>query len=170
MEIIQATDADLDAVRALFWEYLQWANARLQQTFGVSFDIAAMLEADMANIQKFYPPPGRLFLARHDEVIAGCACVQTVSAGIIELKRTFVRPAVRGRGVGRALVQALIDDLTSAGYMTIRLDSANFMQEAHALYRTLGFHPREPYPESEIPPEFHASWVFMERQLRVSST
>jgi GNAT superfamily N-acetyltransferase len=165
MDIIQATDADEADVRALFWEYLQWANAMLRQTFDISFDISQMLDGDMAGIQKFYPPGGRLFLARNDTVVAGCACAQTLAPGIAELKRTFVRPALRGNGIGRELVQALIADLRSAGYTTLRLDSANFMREAHGLYRSLDFAERDPYPESEIPAAFHANWVFMERRL-----
>jgi hypothetical protein len=39
------------------------------------------------------------------------------------------------------------------------------MKAAHALYRSAGFQKIEPYPESEIPPEFHQHWVFMEKQL-----
>ena len=165
MQITQATEADLIEVRSLFWEYLQWANANLAQAFGVSFDIAAMLEGDMAGIHKYYPPRGRLLLAKIDGATEGCACMQTLGEGVAELKRTYVRPAYRGRGIGRALVQALIDDLDAAGYTTLRLDSANFMQEAHRLYRALRFQEREAYPESEIPPEFHANWTFMERKL-----
>ena len=74
MQTVQATEPDLIEVRSLFWEYLQWANANLKQAFGVSFDIAAMLEGDMAGIHKFYPPHGRLLLARVDGA-AGRLCL-----------------------------------------------------------------------------------------------
>ena len=165
MDIAQATDADTLEVRALFWEYLEWANSMLQQTFEISFDIAAMLDGDMAGVHKFFPPDGRLFLARQDAEVAGCACMQTLAPGVAELKRTFMRPTFRNQGIARALVQALIVDLGAAGYTTLRLDSASFMQAAHGLYRSLGFHAREPYPESEIPAALHSNWVFMERPL-----
>ncbi len=165
MQIAQATEADLVEVRSLFWEYLQWANANLAQAFGVSFDIAAMHEDDMAGIQKYYPPRGRLLLAKVDGAVAGCACMQTLSEGVAELKRTYVRPAYRTRGIGRALVEALIEDLSATGYTKLRLDSANFMQDAHRLYRALGFLEREAYSESEIPSTFHGNWTFMERKL-----
>ena len=165
MDIAQATDADMVEVRALFWEYLQWANSMLQQSFAISFDIAAMLDGDMAGVHKFFPPHGRLLLARYDGEVAGCACMRTLAAGVAELKRTFVRPTFRNKGIARALVKTLIVDLSAAGYTTLRLDSANFMQEAHALYRSIGFQEREPYPESEIPAALHSSWVFMEHSL-----
>jgi predicted N-acetyltransferase YhbS len=75
------------------------------------------------------------------------------------------RPSSRGRGIGKALMHALAADLRAAGYHLLRLDSANFMTEAHALYRSVGFVVCEPYAESEIPQEFHANWTFMERAL-----
>jgi GNAT superfamily N-acetyltransferase len=64
-----------------------------------------------------------------------------------EIKRMYVRPSARGQGVGRAILQRLIDDARALRYTTIRLDSAPFMHEAHALYRSFGFTPSRP-PES----------------------
>jgi hypothetical protein len=43
----------------LFWDYLQWANARVKEEFNVSFDIANMLESDMQSLDKFMQPNGR---------------------------------------------------------------------------------------------------------------
>ena len=53
-------------IRELFWEYLQWANKNVEESFGVSFDIAAMLEDDVSTLDKFMPPKGRLLLAYVD--------------------------------------------------------------------------------------------------------
>lgn len=82
-----------------------------------------------------------------------------------EIKRMFVRPASRGQGVGRMLLEALIAEARQIGYSTIRLDSTRFMKAAHSLYRSAGFQEIGPYQESEIPPEFHQHWVFMEKHL-----
>jgi GNAT superfamily N-acetyltransferase len=84
---------------------------------------------------------------------------------IAEIKRMYVRPQFRGRGIGRALLQRLLVEAKEIGYPAVRLDSARFMQEAHALYRSSGFDEVEPYPESEIPTEFQEHWVFMEMRL-----
>jgi hypothetical protein len=56
------------------------------------------------------------------------------------------------------------------GYSTLRLDSAGFMTDAHALYRSCGFRDRLPYDESEIPPEYQQHWVFMELDLAEDAT
>jgi ribosomal protein S18 acetylase RimI-like enzyme len=163
--IIQATREHLLPVRELFWDYMQWANAGLQREYGISFDIAAMLENDLSEIDKFFPPKGRLLLALDEGAVAGCACLRTHHPQVAELKRMYVRPSSRQKGHGRALVAALIADIQEAGYTTLRLDSARFMHQAHALYRAMGFREIEPYAESEIPPEFRKHWVFMERSL-----
>jgi len=80
-------------------------------------------------------------------------------------KRLYVRPPLRRRGVGRALVSRLLDEARAIGYTSLRLDSAGYMTAAHALYRSLGFREIAPYAGSEIPKQFRAHWVFMERLL-----
>lgn len=163
--IRQAAPQDFVVVRELFAQHLELASAGVYRTFQVSFDTAPILEQDMADIGKFMPPSGRLFLALEQGEMAGCACVRTTGVGMAELKRMYVRPEWRRKGLGRKLVQTLIDDLSGAGYTLMRLESAPFQQEAHALYRSLGFKDIAPYPENEIPSEFHGNWVFMELRL-----
>jgi ribosomal protein S18 acetylase RimI-like enzyme len=163
--IIQATSDHLVAVRDIFWEYLQWANGAVKREFGVTMDSASQLANDMADITKFMPPQGRLLLALDGDMIVGCACLRTQHPHIAELKRMYVRPSARRQGLGRTLVAALIADIQTTGYTILRLDSARFMQQAHALYRSMGFQEVAPYPESEIPPDFHQHWIFMELLL-----
>jgi GNAT superfamily N-acetyltransferase len=159
------TEKDQAQVRELFWEYLQWANERLNQEFGVNFDIESMLEQNMADLEMFLPPYGRLLLAAEGSHAAGIACMQRIQEGIGEIKRMYVRPEFRGKGIGRALLEGLMAEAQQMGYRTIRLDSVRFMAAAHSLYRSVGFQEIEPYSETEIPPEFHRHWVFMEKKL-----
>jgi ribosomal protein S18 acetylase RimI-like enzyme len=67
--------------------------------------------------------------------------------------------------VGRALLDTLIAAARAERYARARLDSPDFMTAAHDLYRSTGFADIDPYPESEIPDEYKAHWVFMERVL-----
>ncbi len=159
------TEEDRSQVRELFWEYLQWANERLNEEFGVNLDIETMLEQGMAELEMFLPPHGRLLLATEDSQAAGIACLKRIREGMGEVKRMYVRPEFRGQGIGRVLLEALVAEARQIGYQTVRLDSTRFMKAAHSLYRSAGFQEIEPYPESEIPPEFHRHWVFMEKQL-----
>lgn len=159
------SDQDQAHVRELFWEYLVWANAGLNEEFGINFAIEQMLEEDMLALKKFYPPQGRLLLAEMDDQIAGLACMHQIREDMGEVKRMYVRDAFRGQGVGRALLQEVIREARAAGYSRLRLDSARFMLAAHSLYRASGFEEIDPYPESEIPEQFQANWIFMEREL-----
>ncbi|TEU17937.1 MAG: N-acetyltransferase [Anaerolineales bacterium] len=159
------TDEDRVHVRELFWEYLQWANARLDEEFGVNFDIESMLDQNMLELDKFLPPYGRLLLGEYEGQVVGLACMRRIREDIGEIKRMYVQPAFRGKGIGRALIEDLIAKAREIGYPRIRLDSTRFMKEAHSLYRSVGFQEIEPYPESEIPEEFQQHWVFMELQL-----
>lgn len=156
-------EEDRAYVRELFWEYLKWANARVNEEFGVNFDIETMLEEDMAKLDIYFPPDGRLVLAIKETRVAAIACLKWLRDDVAEIKRMYVRPEYRGQGVGRALLETLLEEAERIGYPRVRLDSARFMKEAHALYRSAGFAEIEPYPESEIPPEFQVNWVFMER-------
>ena len=77
----------------------------------------------------------------------------------------FVRPTARGLGVGRAIVQQLIDDARELGCETIYLESASFMHSAHALYRSVGFAPGDSYSGREFEGVAHDVSVFMRLDL-----
>jgi len=165
LTILQATRDDWAVVRDLFAEYLHAVCPPCNREYGTSFDPQAMLPDDMGHLEVFAPPEGRLPLAFDDGAPTGIACVRTIGPGTAEIKRMYVRPAFRRRGIGRALVQAAVEEMRAAGYLRLRLDSARFMTDAHSLYRAAGFREVAPYPESEVPAEFHAHWVFMELPL-----
>jgi GNAT superfamily N-acetyltransferase len=158
-------DEDRSQVRELFWEYLQWANARVNEEFGVSFDIETMLEDDMQALDVYFPPSGRLVLVFEEGKLAGLGCLKALRRSVGEIKRMYIRPEFRGRGLGRGILEALLSAARDIGYSNVRLDSARFMGAAHALYRSAGFQDIEPYDESEIPPEFREHWIFMEKTL-----
>jgi GNAT superfamily N-acetyltransferase len=139
VRIIQATARDLPQVRSLFLEYMQWATGMVAETGERTIDAVPFVDHAMAEIQKFMPPDGRLFLACDDTGVIGCACMHTIRPCLGEVKRMYVRPEQRGSGTGRSLMQTLIADVRGAGYTTLRLDSGKFMTAAHALYRSLGF-------------------------------
>lgn len=167
IQIITANqDQHAQPVRELFWEYLQWANAKVEENFGVRFDIAAMLEEDMKTLGKFMPPKGRLLLGYLEDRSMGIACLKALTESIGEVKRMYVRPEARNQGLGRALLNQLLQEARQIGYTQVRLDSARFMTEAHQLYRSTGFREIEAYEGSEIPKEFQNHWLFMERELQ----
>jgi ribosomal protein S18 acetylase RimI-like enzyme len=167
VRIAQATEHDFPQVQSLFLEYIQWliqtAEANWEYTAPVT--AAEVVERIMADIQKFMPAGGRLLLASDDHDLVGCACAWTIRPGLAEIKRVYVRPGARGRGIGRALMQAMIADLRDAGYSRLRLDTAGFMVAAEKLYRSLGFEDIPPYEESETPKAMRHQAAFLELTL-----
>jgi ribosomal protein S18 acetylase RimI-like enzyme len=94
---------------------------------------------------EYVEPAGRLFLAFCESELAGCVALRPLSDKICEIKRLYVRPKLRGKGLGRILVNAVLAEVRRIGYSTIRLDTLSLMKEAQGLYRSLGFTTIKPY-------------------------
>ena len=127
--------------------------------------VAKVVEHDIATIERFGPPDGRLLLAFVDDAAVGTVCMQRIGPDMAELKRMYVQPAHRHGGLGRALVDQLVSVAGRSGHDRILLDSPNFMTAAHRLYRASGFVEIGPYPGNEIPEDLWPHWLFMERVL-----
>jgi ribosomal protein S18 acetylase RimI-like enzyme len=104
---------------------------------------------------RYAPAAGRLLLAIQEipgkaEEAIGCVALQSFDAEVCEMKRLYVRPAFRGKGAARELIQSLIAEARSIGYRKILLDTLPTMQEAHKLYRALGFREISSYQKNPI--------------------
>jgi putative acetyltransferase len=94
---------------------------------------------------RYAAPEGRLFLAMENDQPAGCVALRQIGDGICEMKRLYVRPAFRRRGLGRALATVVITAAREIGYVCMRLDTPASMKQAIRLYESLGFRRIAPY-------------------------
>jgi GNAT superfamily N-acetyltransferase len=89
--------------------------------------------------EELLPPAGALLVGYEDGEAVACGAVRVIAPGTAEVKRMFVAPHVRGRGLGRALLDALERTAVELGCDVARLDSTEPLAEAMALYRSAGY-------------------------------
>ncbi|MDO8250017.1 MAG: GNAT family N-acetyltransferase [Rhodoferax sp.] len=135
---------EFNTLRSIFREYAD----------GLQVDLCFQgFEAELAELPGEYSEPrGALLMAQIDDKLAGCCALRPLDTvdypNACEMKRLYVRPAFRRSGVGRQLVEAILDCARQAGYDCVLLDTLDEMETARALYQDLGF--------EEIPPYYHS--------------
>ena len=140
-QITPATgDSDLAIVRMLLAEY--WHSFGFTPCFQNFGDELAGLPGAYA------PPTGRLAIVRLNGDPAGCVALRRVDDRRAEPKRLYVRPAYRGHGLGRALLEWVMNQARAAGYSELVGDTMPQMHEALALYKQMGFEVSAPVPET----------------------
>jgi ribosomal protein S18 acetylase RimI-like enzyme len=130
--------ASIAAARALFEEYGCFLHDALDPD---------RYAAEMTALEERYV---LILLAQTDGRPAGAVAVRTLDRDICEMKRLYCRPAFRGRGVGRALCEALIEASRARGFTRMRLDTLERLGEAMSLYRSLGFARIAPYNDTRL--------------------
>jgi GNAT superfamily N-acetyltransferase len=94
------------------------------------------------------PPGGAYLVGWEDGVALAGGGVRRLGEGVGEIKRMYVRPAGRSRGVAAQLLTALEQAAYSLGYRTVRLDTGPKQVHALSLYRRAGFLDIAPYNEN----------------------
>ncbi|HET7086333.1 MAG TPA: GNAT family N-acetyltransferase [Rhizomicrobium sp.] len=121
---------------------------------GLPVDLAPQgFSQELASLPGAYAPPaGELLLAKRGDHVLGCIALKPLEPpAIAEIKRLFVRPQARGRGVGKALIEAVTITAKHLGYGEIKLDSLPDMVAAIALYKSSGFVAIAPYGSHPYP-------------------
>jgi len=149
--VVSVITSDRDWRRAhdLIVEYLAWADVEV----GLDrIQAPPILWRELADLPGVYTPPrGMLLLARLDGRPVGVVGVVVEQAGRAEMKRLYVSPAARGRGLGERLVRAAMAAAADLGCHTLRLETIpGVMDTAIALYRRLGFRPSAPLDHAAI--------------------
>jgi len=82
---------------------------------------------------------------RRDVIPVGTVALRKLDDGIGEIKRMFIKPDQRGRGLSRVLLSRLLEEARVLHYHTLRLDTLTRLTAANALYRSMGFYEIPPY-------------------------
>jgi putative acetyltransferase len=152
--LVQAeSPAQLAQARELFLEYARSLG------FSLCFQ---NFDQELAGLPGGYAPPeGRLLIAEYDGQVVGCVALHKLEPGICEMKRLYLRPTVRGKGLGRILAERIIAEARQIGYHRMRLDTVEpVMKDAVAMYRKLGFTEIAPYCPNPM-----SGVIYMELQL-----
>ncbi|HJY27354.1 MAG TPA: GNAT family N-acetyltransferase [Pyrinomonadaceae bacterium] len=138
-----STDEDIANARTLFEEY--------EASLGISLCFQNFDQELKGLPGKYASPDGLLLLATENDELAGCIALRKLSPGTCEMKRLFVRPGFRAHGLGRVLVETIIDEARKLGYTHMRLDTLpGLMDKAIALYRSFGFVDIAPYCQNPV--------------------
>lgn len=157
---------ELDEVRRLMRAFVAWHRELHREDhdlINAYFDEEAF-ERELASLPGEYAPPtGALLLAAHGGRPAGCVALRRIDEDACEMKRMFVDTSFQGKGIGRALGEAVIREARALGYRAMLLDTSFRQVGALRLYESLGFRRIEPY--YEIPDRLREWLVFMRMAL-----
>ena len=134
MTIIRRESPDQPAVERLLALADEWSAALYPVESRHGFSLAALLAEEV-----------RFYVARVDGEISGCGGYVLLDEHAAELKRVFVTPSARGRGVGRAIVEALEAGAVAEGVTRMYLETGVRSEEAIRLYGSLGYDKCGPF-------------------------
>jgi len=133
-----------------------WLAARaLVQEYAASLDFDLCFQdfaRELDTLSSEYGPPGgRFVLASWSGTFVGCGGLRRFTGSACEMKRVYVVPVHRGKGIGQAVARALIAQARQAGYTEILLDTLPSMTAAQHVYFALGFTPTDSYRHNPVP-------------------
>jgi GNAT superfamily N-acetyltransferase len=99
------------------------------------------------------PGDGALILAYLDDAAVGCGAVRRLDETTAELKRMYVAPHARGRGIGRAIVEVLEGEARLLGVVKVVLETGTRLAPAIRLYESMGYRPIPLFGEYLASPE-----------------
>ena len=131
------TDEETAGAKELIIKYAQWLNLDLCfQNFDEELGCFP---------EKYKEPDGAFIIAKENNSIIGCVGIRKIGAQICEMKRLFVNDDYKGKGIGKKLVEEIIEEAKNKKYEKIRLDTIDTMDTALNIYCKNGFYKIEPY-------------------------
>jgi len=152
---LAASPSDIAAVRELWREY--WKSIDLPDDF-------QGFGEELKSLPGVYGADGGALLIAESTpggTPAGTIALRRLNQSAGEVKRLYLRPAFRGKGLGRYLLEQVIERARAIGYEALYADTLPSMKDALSLYERLGFTRVEAYAKHPTP-----GAIFMKLQLR----
>jgi GNAT superfamily N-acetyltransferase len=140
-EVVDATSAE---ARRAMQQYFDELAGRFGFAAGDAIERAG---------EEYNPPRGLFLLARDGDLVVGCGALVALDRARAEIKRMWVSPLTRGRGIGSRLLARLEEAAVEAGHSLVVLDTNADLVEAIAMYERAGYQQVEPYndnPDAEL--------------------
>ena len=155
LQFVTEEGREMNQIRELFREY--------EQALGEDLCFQSF-EAELENpLKKYDAGNGAILLAYHENEACGCIALQSLAdkeEGVCEMKRLYVRPAFRKLGIGRLLVDKILEVAKEKGYKKMKLDTLKKLGAAIDLYKSYGFVSTQPYYQNPL-----GDVVYMEKDL-----
>ena len=151
-------------------EYMTWvvneldSYSKLDSRKIIGATIPVLVDNTIEPFLNFKPREGILFIVTVDGKVAGMGAIKKLNEGTGEIKRMYTRPDYRGQGIGKKMLQKLLEIGREYGCTEFMLDTPKWAYTAQHIYKSAGFKEIEEYPESEIPPEFRSYWMYMKKK------
>ena len=146
-----------------FSQWFCWCQKTIYRICGIFryWPLFSGFSEELESLENQYSnPSGALIIAYSHEGAAACVGLRQLTDEIAELKRMYVRPALRGRKIGLTLMDTILSTAKHLGYKKIRLDTLSTMKEAIQLYKSFGFTNIEAYRHNPL-----EGALFMEKEL-----
>jgi N-acetylglutamate synthase-like GNAT family acetyltransferase len=145
------TEEEIIGAKELIIEYIKSLNIDL------SFQ---NIDDELSNFpEKYKEPDGSFLIAKENGSVIGCVGIKKLEEYICEMKRLFVKDNYKGKGIGKKLIDEIIEDAKMKNYKIMRLDTAKTMK-AMSIYYKIGFYDIEPYYSNP-----YDNIVYLEKKL-----
>ncbi|AXI53828.1 GNAT family N-acetyltransferase [Sulfitobacter sp. JL08] len=167
MEIRSIDKLEREAqLRDLVREYLNHEISELRAVSGLDLNVDELVANTFDHIDEYLPPAGGLHISIDgSDNLQGCVFLKMIRPDACEIKRLYVKPAARGLGLGRKLMESILSHASNLGAARVLLDTGVYDTAAQGLYHNLGFRQIESYPEGESDPELQPYLLFMQLDL-----
>jgi ribosomal protein S18 acetylase RimI-like enzyme len=131
------SEEEIYLAKELILEYIKWLHVDL--TF-------QNIDDELENFPgKYKSPDGEFIVAKQNDTVIGCVAIKKLENKICEMKRLFVKDKHKNKGIGKKLVEKIVEEAKKRNYEKMRLDTLNIMETALNIYYKNGFYEIKPY-------------------------